>query len=157
MIVQIINIQHIYAIKPENDPEIFVHFHRPETCQIPRKLMKPITGNIHLTWRDSRIQAGQDQANFGNIPFEAFPFEAVILLDVLIGLTLIKCIFKQSPKYSLNPQSVKHKILNINTKNSSEPEGYNSIHLRGTRQGLKPGFFVPLYKHDYSPKNSFFQ
>ncbi len=77
MIVQIINIQHVYAIKPENDPEILVHLHCPETCQAPRKPMKPITGNIHVTGGCSRIQASQDKANFSNmlgLKFRGVPF-----------------------------------------------------------------------------------
>jgi len=64
MIIQIINIQHVYAIKPENDPEILVDLHGPETRQVSRKLVKPITGNIHVTWRGRRVQAGQDQPDF---------------------------------------------------------------------------------------------
>ena len=110
MIIQIINIQHVYAIKPENDPVIFVDLHGPEACQVPRKLVKPITGNIHVTRQGRRVQAGQDQSDFSymlelqlrDVPFVVKQFQSLVLktgnhpTNVTRNVSRVNIIFKST-------------------------------------------------------------
>src|SRR5580658_1137621 len=46
MIIQIIDVLYVNAVKPEDNPVILVHFHRPKSNQIPSQLMQAIPGDI---------------------------------------------------------------------------------------------------------------